>query len=163
MVEGLPPGAVAFAAICVDDDPRRCARDAQNRWPNVAHFWVEAAALAACRVAFVPNRCVIAARDRRVVKWWRRRAGTRLRGAFEMHCTVFKAGRGDAAGRDVDILRAFSRTSCRSYGEVKPTPLSGRFPRRWDGSHGNVLRGPHGASRTNGSQSLARAIAGALR
>ena len=32
----------------------------------------------------------------------------------------------------------------------------------WDGSNGNVLRGPHGASRTNGSQSLVKAIAEAL-
>ena len=33
----------------------------------------------------------------------------------------------------------------------------------WDGSHGNVLRGPHGLSRANGSQSLVAAIEAARR
>lgn len=91
---------VAFVAICVDDAPQRCARDARTKWPHLAHLWVDSPAVAAARVAFVPNRAVLDC-GRRVAKWW-------------------------------------------------------------DGSHGNVLRGPHGASRKNGSQSLPRAIARAL-
>ena len=97
----LPANCVTFAAICVDDTPKRCRVNAQRKWPHLAHFWVEASQIAKCRVAFVPNRCVVRCADRSVVKWW-------------------------------------------------------------DGSHGNVLRGPHGASRANGSQSLARAIVDAL-
>lgn len=93
-------GGVAFVAVCIDDDPRVCAREARRKWPHLAHFWIDSKNVASARIAFVPNRAVVR-RDRSVAKWW-------------------------------------------------------------DGSNGNVLRGPHGASRTNGSQSLVRAIASAL-
>lgn len=93
-------GNVAFVAVCVDDGPKTAARDARDRWPHLAHFWIDSPAVQAARIAFVPNRAVVLG-DRAVVKWW-------------------------------------------------------------DGSHGNVLRGPHGASRKNGSQSLLKAIEHAL-
>ena len=35
--------------------------------------------------------------------------------------------------------------------------------RWWDGTHGNVLRGPHGASRTNRSHSLLAELDAVLR
>jgi len=97
----LPAACVTFAAVCCDDNQKRCRSQAREKWPHLAHFWADAAQIAKCRVAFVPNRCVVRCADRKVVRWW-------------------------------------------------------------DGSHGNVLRGPHGASRANGSQSLAKAIADAL-
>jgi len=93
-------GGVAFVAVCVDDGPSRAARSARAKWPNLAHLWIDSPAVAAARVAFVPNRAVATA-ERDIIKWW-------------------------------------------------------------DGSHGNVLRGPHGASRKNGSQSLSKAIADGL-
>mmetsp|Transcript_565 Transcript_565/g.2004 ORF Transcript_565/g.2004 Transcript_565/m.2004 type:complete len:117 (-) Transcript_565:186-536(-) len=92
-------GRVAFLAVCVDDTPPR-GDAALRRWPHLAHYWVEAAAVASARVAFVPNRALISPRG--VVHRW------------------------------------------------------------WDGTGGNVLRGPHGASRNNGSHGLLREIALAL-
>ena len=97
----LPANCVTSRPFASTTRPREMPCQAQRKWPHLAHFWVEASQIAKCRVAFVPNRCVVRCADRSVVKWW-------------------------------------------------------------DGSHGNVLRGPHGASRANGSQSLARAIADAL-
>ena len=66
----LPANCVTFAAICVDDTPKRCRSLARRKWPHLAHFWVEASQIAKCRVAFVPNRCVVRCADRSVVKWW---------------------------------------------------------------------------------------------
>ena len=76
----LPANCVTFAAICVDDTPKRCRLFAQRKWPHLAHFWVEAAQIAKCRVAFVPNRCVVRCADRSVVKWWDGSHGNVLQG-----------------------------------------------------------------------------------
>ena len=50
----LPANCVTFAAICVDDTPEAMPF-VQDARPHLAHFWVEAAQIAKCRVAFVPN------------------------------------------------------------------------------------------------------------
>ncbi|KAJ1446207.1 hypothetical protein M885DRAFT_547409 [Pelagophyceae sp. CCMP2097] len=41
-------GRVAFLAVCVDDTPPR-GDAALRRWPHLAHYWVEAAAVASVR------------------------------------------------------------------------------------------------------------------
>ena len=56
-----------FASTTRRNDAVRWRR---RKWPHLAHFWVEASQIAKCRVAFVPNRCVVRCADRSVVKWW---------------------------------------------------------------------------------------------
>ena len=118
-------GRLIFIAISVDPTPHAARAYGPTQWPHLKHHWIDANTIGELDIGFVPNRVIIDGRPM----------------ATGRHTASVKKQQHSAAP-------SFAKSSCSS-GYSAPRVL-----RWWDGTAGNVLKGPHGASRGNGSHQL---------
>ena len=130
----LEGAGLAFLAVSVDLFPHEARRVGPAHWPHLGHYWIDAQAIAALDIAFVPNRVVA---DGRATPTGSQNGleATNHAGTAGDKKTAAKGGGGSGGGAGGDMR-------------------IGRVLRWWDGTAGNVLKGPHGASRKNGSHAL---------
>jgi hypothetical protein len=139
---------IVFIAVSVDPTPHAARAHGPTHWPHLRHHWIDATTIGELDIGFVPNRVVVDGRSKAEAAALvaDNKSGSR-KGMNQKHQQQQQQQQQQLPAKSA--APSFAQTPASQVTRSAPRVL-----RWWDGTAGNVLKGPHGASRGNGSHQL---------